>query len=169
MTRTSFEDFNCSTARAVNILGDKWTMLIVRDAFYGVSSFSQFQKRLGVARNVLSDRLDQLVQHDVLQRKPVRPGVDRYTYRLTERGKTIFPILIALMQWGDRWTSGNSGGPVVILDREANAPIQQVGVFARDGRHLTPADVLFAPGPGATDATLLAFESFRRKGSDASA
>jgi DNA-binding HxlR family transcriptional regulator len=163
MTRTSFEDFNCSAARALDILGDKWTMLVIRDAFYGVSTFSEFRDRLGIARNVLTDRLEHLVRHDILERKPVRPGVDRHTYRLTERGKALFPVLIALVQWGDKWLFGSAGEPVQILDREARAPVQPVGVLARDGRYLAPRDVVYAPGPGATDETLRAFEAFKRK------
>ena len=167
MTRTSFEDFNCSAARALDVLGDKWTMLVIRDAFYGVSSFSQFQKRLGIARNVLSDRLEHLVNCDILERKPVRPGVDRYAYSLTEQGKTVFPILVALVQWGDKWKSGSAGEPVQILDRKSRAPVQPVGVLARDGRFLTPSDVFYAPGPGATEETLRIFERVERKRSGA--
>lgn len=149
-------------ARSLDILGDKWTMLIIRDAFYGVSSFSQFRDRLGIAPNVLADRLELLVRHDILQRKPVRPEVDRHTYHLTDRGNALFPILVALTQWGDKWLFGVAGEPVQILDRQSRAPVQPVAVLARDGRYLRPRDIVFAPGPSASAKTLRAFQAVSR-------
>lgn len=149
MTRTSFKAFNCSVARSLDIVGDKWSMLIIRDAFLGVSTFSAFQRRLNVARNILTDRLMHLVDNDVLERRQSKPGVERYEYHLTERGRALFPVITALMQWGDKWIFGSEGEPVQLLDLEKNAPVQQVAVMSRDGRYLEDGDVKFKLGPGA--------------------
>jgi len=158
MTRTSLQAFNCSAARALDILGDKWTMLILRDAFYGISTFTAFHERLGVARNILADRLQILVDHGVLDKIAVRPDVERFTYRLTERGRDLFPLIVALVQWGDKWISGAGGEPVKVLDKARQAPIQPIAVMARDGRYLEARDVTYAPGPGANAETLALFE-----------
>ena len=90
MTRTSLEHFNCSLARTVDIIGDKWMLLIIRDAFYGVQSFSEFHERLGLAKTVLTARLQALVDADILDRVQTRPGVERYNYKLTPRGRDLF-------------------------------------------------------------------------------
>lgn len=158
MTRTSLDSLPCSWARAIDIVGDKWTLMILRDAFAGVSVFSDFRRNLGVAPNILSDRLDRLVTHGILDKRPVRPGVERYDYRLTARGKALFPVLTSLGQWGDKWIFGSDGEPVRVLDRKNRAPIQSVAVTARDGRYLEADDVVYAPGPGAPDVLRRALE-----------
>ena len=149
MSRTSLKHMQCSLARTADILGDQWMLLILRDAFYGVKSFSDLRRNLGVAANVLSVRLEKLVDEGILAREPVRPGVERYHYHLTEKGKALFPVLISMTQWGDKWIFGNEGEPVQFIDREQRAPLQTVAVQARDGRCLQPADVTFRPGPSA--------------------
>jgi len=149
MTRTSLKSFNCSVAQTLDILGDKWTMMIIRDAFLGVSAFTHFQKRLKIARNILADRLALLVDNEILERRPARPGTRRYEYHLTERGRALFPILTAITQWGDKWIFGSKGEPMLLLDVEKNAPVQQVGVLSRGGSFLNSKDVKFVPGPGA--------------------
>ncbi len=123
--------------------------MILRDVFYGLSSFSQFQKNLDIARNVLSDRLDKLIENGILELQPVRPGVARYRYHLTDAGRDLFPLVVGLMQWGDKWVFGSEGAPVVLVDREQGAPIQPVALQARNGRYLQPRDVEFEPGPSA--------------------
>lgn len=141
MTRTSLKHFHCSMARTADIIGDKWTLLILRDAFFGGTSFSQFQKSLGVARNILSDRLEKLVDHGVLAKTPVRPGVERYTYELTERGRDLVPVLIAITQWGDRWIFGEGNEPFAFFDKASGEPIQQVEVQSSSGAALTADDI----------------------------
>ena len=149
MTRKSFEGVPCSVAQFAEVLGDKWALLIMRDALTGVNTFSGFQKKLGVAKNILSERLSHLVEHGVLERRQTRPGVDRYTYELTTKGKALFPIGTAIMQWGDKWVFGSSGEPVQVLDKKTGAPVQEVGVVSRDGQFLSHDDVLFKPVVGA--------------------
>ena len=159
MTRTSLQTHNCSMARTVDIIGDKWALMILRDAFYGFRTFSAFQTSLGIAKTVLSDRLQRLTEANVLEKIQTREGVDRSEYRLTTAGRDLFPVVIALVQWGDRWVFGPGREPMEILDRETGSPVLKVGVQARDGHQLTPRDVTFGPGPGATDETLAIFSS----------
>lgn len=141
MTRTSLKHFPCSMARTADIIGDKWTLLILRDAFFGAHTFSEFQKSLGVARNVLTDRLEKLVAARVLEKRPTRPGVERYTYHLTERGHDLVPVLVSITQWGDRWLFGDDKGPVQFLDRASGKPIRPVEVQASNGETLCSQDI----------------------------
>lgn len=157
MTRTSLKDFNCSLARTADIIGDKWTLLILRDAFFGASAFSQFQKSLGVARNILADRLEKLVEHQVLEKVQTRPGVERYSYHLTERGRALVPVLVSLTQWGDQWVFGEGHEPIRFLDRKTGQPVQALKVRSNDGRALCAADITVAPGPAADARILEAF------------
>ncbi len=157
MTRTSLEARNCSLARTADIIGDKWALMILRDAFYGVRGFSAFQASLGVAKTVLSDRLKRLADAGVMERVQVRDGVDRHEYRLTEAGRDLFPIVVALVQWGDRWVFGAGNEPMAILDRETGTPVGRVAVQAGNGRVLAARAVTIAPGPGAKAETLAIF------------
>jgi DNA-binding HxlR family transcriptional regulator len=147
MTRTSLQDHHCSLARTADIIGDKWALMILRDAFYGVRSFSAFQSGLGIAKTVLSDRLQRLTDGGILERVQAREGVERYEYRLTEAGRDMFPIVIALVQWGDRWIFGAGQEPMQIVDRSSGAPVRPVSVQSRDGEVLTPRQVSFAQPP----------------------
>lgn len=157
MTRTSLKEFNCSLARTADIIGDKWTLLILRDAFFGASAFSQFHKSLGVARNILADRLEKLVEHEILEKRQSRPGVARYTYHLTERGQALAPVLIAITQWGDEWIFGQGAEPLHFLDRKQGKPIQSVNVRSSNGQSLGAGDIYIAPGPGADQRIVQAF------------
>lgn len=157
MTRTSLADMNCSLARAADVIGDKWALLIIRDAFYGFSRFAQFKRRLGVAPTVLTDRLEMLCANDVLERYQPRAEVDRHAYRLTDAGRALFPIVVAFMQWGDEWISGAGNEPVRLLDRRTGKEIASVRVMNRDGEALSLSDVAFEAGRGADAATLAAF------------
>lgn len=162
MTRTPFNDFNCSLARTADIIGDKWTLLILRDAFFGASTFSQFQKNLGVARNILTNRLDKLVSYQVLEKRQTRPGVDRYSYHLSERGLALMPVLIAMTQWGDRWVLGEGNEPVEFRDRKHGQAIAPIHVLSREGEPLDAMGIEIAPGPGA-DANILKTLSPKRQ------
>lgn len=118
MTRKSLEHFNCSWAQAAEAIGDKWSILIVRDAFQGVKTFSVFAQNLGIARNILVQRLDHLQYHDIIQKCPIGIGSTRFEYALTDKGKALFPVFIALSQWGDQWIFGKGKEPLVVIDRE---------------------------------------------------
>mgnify|MGYP002778134079 FL=1 len=157
MTRTSLADMNCSFARAADVIGDKWALLIVRDAFYGVSRFAQFKRRLGVAPTVLTDRLETLCANGVLERYQPRAGVDRFAYRLTDAGRALFPIVVSFMQWGDEWISGAGNEPVRLSEKRTGKPIAAVQVQNLDGQRLDPSEVAFDPGSGADAGTRAAF------------
>jgi len=118
MRRTSFAGLDCSIAQTLEIVGDWWTLMILRDAFQGVRRFEEFQRDLGIARNVLTDRLTLLVDHGILDRRPYQTQPPRSEYRLTEKGLELYPVLISLMRWGDRWATGAGGPPVVLTHKE---------------------------------------------------
>jgi DNA-binding HxlR family transcriptional regulator len=103
---------DCSLARSLAVLGDRWTLLILRDAFLRVRRFDDFQERLGIARRVLAERLATLVAHGVLERVPYQQRPARYEYRLTGKGLELYPVILSLVHWGDRHYAGNDGPPV---------------------------------------------------------
>lgn len=147
MKRKTFGRMNCSIARALELVGEWWTMLILREAFLGTRRFQDFQRNLGIARNILSARLKKLVARGVLQRSAARGGGRRLEYRLTEKGRAFFPVLMALMQWGDRFAACAGGPPVRVVDRATGEPIAELSVRSHDGRVLSAADVRMVPGP----------------------
>jgi DNA-binding HxlR family transcriptional regulator len=162
MSRRRFDKMNCAVAQALDQIGDWWTLLIVREAIYGKSTFSSFQKNLGIARNILTDRLTHLVKKGILVREQIRPGVDRYSYHLTDKGRDLLPLMGALMQWGDRWVVGRGAEPIRVFDAEHRKPIRRIEVTAHDGRSLSVEQLRFRPGPGADAATLARFERARK-------
>ena len=114
MKRTSFSGMDCSIAHALDQVGEWWSLLIVRDAFFGFTRFEQFQTRLGIARNVLADRLDNLVTHGILERTEYQQRPQRFDYRLSRKGQELFPVLMTLRQWGDRWAT--EGEPPITIE-----------------------------------------------------
>lgn len=141
MRRTSFSDMSCSIARCLEQVGDWWTLLIVREAFFGTRRFGEFQSHLGIAPNVLSARLHGLVQHGILQAVAQSENGRVLDYRLTDKGRDLFPIVIAMLQWGDRHAPAPEGPPVQIIDRENGRPIAALQVRSDDGRVLQARDV----------------------------
>src|SRR2546430_2668811 len=112
MQRTSFGEMTCSIARTMDIAGEPWTPLIVRDIYLGLRRFDQMREDLGISRKVLADRLDTLVANGILERRPYQHNPIRHDYLLTEKGRELAVALMALMAWGDRWTAGPEGPPV---------------------------------------------------------
>jgi len=145
MKLKSFEHFNCSLAQTLSVIGEHWTMLIIRDAFFGMRRFDQIQKDLGIARNVLSDRLKKLVQAGILEKSS---GPGHAEYRLTEKGLALQPIMIAMTQWGDTYMPHPEGKRLTFVDRRDGKPIKPVGVHASDGRKLKPREIRAEAGPG---------------------
>ncbi|WP_367046540.1 helix-turn-helix domain-containing protein [Streptomyces sp. Je 1-332] len=113
MRRTSFADWPCSIARTMDLLGDWWTPLVLREAFYGIKRFDAFQQELGIARNTLTDRLRRLVDEGLLEKRPYQSEPVRHDYVLTEKGRDFFGVLAVMNSWGNRWLSGDEGAPVV--------------------------------------------------------
>jgi DNA-binding HxlR family transcriptional regulator len=112
MRRTSFAQWPCSVARTMDLLGDWWTPLVLREAFYGITRFDEFQQGLGIARNTLADRLRRLVEEGLLEKRPYQSDPVRHDYVLTEMGRDFFPVLAAMSRWGDRWLAGAEGPPI---------------------------------------------------------
>lgn len=131
---------DCALPGALEAVGERWSFLILRGAFNGLSHFEEFQSTLGIARNILSNRLARLVEHDILRREPDPADRRRVSYELTQKGRELLPVLIALRQWGERWVSGVPSNPVLV-DRESRLPIAPMAVRAVDGRPLSLSEL----------------------------
>lgn len=153
MREPSFARLNCSIARALARLGDSWSLLILRDALGGVRSFEGFMRSLGIARNTLTDRLRHLVEEDMLAQVDVGKRGTRFEYVPTQKAKDFQVPLMAIMQWGDRWVSGPGNEPVIAVDRESGAAIQQMAVRSGSGRAVSSDQLMYKPGRGATKTT----------------
>jgi DNA-binding HxlR family transcriptional regulator len=144
----TYQSQNCSIARALEVVGDRWTMLVLRTAFEGVRRFDDFQVELGVARNVLTDRLGRLCEEDILRRHRYQERPDRYEYRLTRKGVELWPAMMSLLLWGDRHYAEN-GPPVLITHRGCGGELTRGLTCGACGAALQPNDIEPRPGPGA--------------------
>jgi len=143
MRRTSLGSALCPIARSLDEIGDWWTMLIVRDAFRGSRRFSEFQKSLGLAKNILSTRLRQMVANGILEMRPAADGGARLEYHLTEKGRRLRLVLIALRQWGEDNLFAEEEEPSTIMVEEATGqPIGRLRLTAQDGRALGIEDIV---------------------------
>jgi DNA-binding HxlR family transcriptional regulator len=149
--RFRYSAANCSIARTLGVVGEKWTLLILREAFYGLRRFDDFHSALGCARNLLADRLKTLVAHGLLERVAYQSegGRSRHEYRLTDKGRDLFPAVVALMQWGDRWVADEAGAPVRLVHRECGEPVRARLTCDAGHTHLSARDTEAVPGPGA--------------------
>lgn len=141
MARKRFEKFPCSTARALEQVGDWWSLLIVRDLFHGPRSFTALTESLGVARNILTTRLERMMEDAIVEKACPRNENERWVYRLTDKGRDLLPVMVALMQWGDRWSCGEDEVPLTIVDARDGLAIQQVKLRSWDDRVLELKDV----------------------------
>lgn len=158
--KTNLAELNCSLARTLDVVGDWWTLLIVRDAFLGVRRFGDFQDSLGIAKNILTVRLQRLCDTGIMTRSgPER----RPIYQLTEKGRGLLPAMVALMQWGDRWASANKP-PVIVTDARGR-PIAPVKLRS-DREDVTEQDVRFGAGPGANARTRAFLDALRAARTD---
>jgi len=132
---------SCSIARTLEQVGDWWTLLIIREALSGTRRFGEFQSHLGIAPNVLTQRLQDLVHNGILEVTTASENGRALDYRLTDKGRDLFPIIVALAQWGDRHAPAPGGPPVVIVDRDLQRPIAPLQVRSDDGRVLQARDV----------------------------
>ncbi len=153
MGRKRFGDMNCGVAQALEALGDWWTLLIVRDAFFGARRFGEFERSLGIAKNILTTRLRRLVEHGVFERVAAGTAGDRYEYHLTAKGRALLPVLMALREWSDEWVFGRGNEPLILRERATGRRLPRLRVTNRDGRELKIEDISAAPGPGASAET----------------
>jgi len=145
--RTSFENADCPVARSLDALGDWWSLLIIRDAFLGLRRFSEFQKNLGLAKNILTVRLRALVDHGILTTAPASDSSAYQEYLLTPKGRGIFPVLVALRQWSEEFSGEPGGFATLLVDRGKGRPVRKLELRAHDGRLLHIGDTTLKPNP----------------------
>ena len=144
----SFADMQCSVARTLDIIGDAWTPLVLRDIALGISRFDAIQRNLGLSRKVLAQRLRSLVEHDVVSRTAYQDAPVRHDYRLTDKGKDLAMVLIAMQQFGDKWVFGPERAPVVWHHLSCGQQSEPVLCCDKCGQPVGPDDALPGPGPG---------------------
>ena len=149
MQRTRFGDMACSIARTLDIAGEPWSPLIIRDVWTGITRFEQLQNSLRISSKVLTERLKWLTAHGILEPRAYSQRPVRHEYLLTESGRELCDILLAITAWGDRWTAGTAGPPTVIRHRSCGALTHAEIRCASCGDHLHSIDVDIEPGPGA--------------------
>ncbi len=142
MRRKSLSGAACPIARSLDVIGDWWSLLIVRDALRGKRRFSEFQKSLGVSKNILTQRLRALVRQGILELTSAADGSAYREYRLTEKGRGLFHVLVALGQWGRENLAEPGGRPMTLVDRESRQPVRKLEVRASDGRLLGPGETM---------------------------
>ena len=134
---------DCSVARTLTILGDRWSFLVLREAFFGVKRFDAVQCNLGIARNVLTDRLQNLVAKGIFERRAYRLRPQRFEYRLTEKGRDLYPCIITLMRWGDRWLAGDAGVPLNLYHRLCGKQFVPSVICAQCSEEVNPRHVTY--------------------------
>ncbi|MCA9549180.1 MAG: helix-turn-helix transcriptional regulator [Myxococcales bacterium] len=147
MERKRFEGAPCPIARSVDIVGDWWTPLIIRECLYGVNRFDDLQRWLGIGRNILTRRLEQLVEQGVLERRAYQERPQRYEYQLTDKGYDAARILLAMMPFGDKWQFERGREPIRVFDRRTGKRVRPVVVDAETGEPIDPRNLYAGPGP----------------------
>lgn len=160
---------SCSIAGALEVVGERWSLLIVRDILLGLRRFDELQAHLGVARNVLNSRLRRLEEHGVIERVPYRERPLRHEYRLTEKGLDLWPTIMALMSWGNRHAPPEGGPAVIVEHRDCGGEIDEHRICSRCGARLQARDTVGRPGPGAPPDHPLARRAARAQAQAATA
>ncbi|MER7449034.1 helix-turn-helix domain-containing protein [Nocardia beijingensis] len=148
MPKAAFSDIVCSIARTVDAIGERWTPLILRDLFVGLTRFEDLRRDLGIASNVLAARLDVLREHGIVEKRAYQSNPVRYEYLLTERGRDLYPVLAMLLTWGDKWLADAEGPPAVVVHRDCGRSTAGVVVCRECGEPLTADNVRWLSGPG---------------------
>ncbi|MFL5832457.1 MAG: winged helix-turn-helix transcriptional regulator [Solirubrobacterales bacterium] len=149
MLRRDYPALDCSVAKALEVIGERWSLLIVRSVMHGNRRFGEMQESLGIARNVLSARLQRLVDEEILERRAYQESPPRYEYFLTQKGLDLWPALIALLNWGDRYSPDPGGPRRLIVHKECGGTVSERGICQSCGKVLTARDAKQVPGPGA--------------------
>jgi DNA-binding HxlR family transcriptional regulator len=147
--RTSLEGDGCPIARALNVIGDWWSLLIIREALIGRRRFGEFQKNLGLAKNILTTRLRMLVEEGILSTEPASDGSAYQEYVPTDKGRGVFPILVALRQWSEAFDAHPEEIDTLMVDCQTGRPVRKLELHSQDGRLLGPADTMLKPRPPA--------------------
>ncbi len=147
--RRDYPGLDCSVAKALEVIGERWSLLIVRSIMHSNRRFGEIQESLGIARNVLSARLERLIDEDIVERRAYSESPPRYEYFLTEKGLDLWPALIALLNWGDRYSPTSDGPRRLIVHKECGGTVSERGICEHCGKVLTARDAKQVPGPGA--------------------
>jgi DNA-binding HxlR family transcriptional regulator len=140
-------DQSCSIARTLSVIGDRWTLLVLREAFLRTRRFEEFQARLGATRHVLAGRLQKLVEHGIFERVRYQERPPRFEYKLTEKGRDLYPVIVSLLGWGDRWMVDEAGPPIQLIHRGCGHQMVPVPSCPHCGQPVTARDVAARPGP----------------------
>ena len=154
MQRTRFGDMPCSIARTLEVVGEPWSPLIIRDVFLGPSRFDGLQRNLGISRKVLTQRLAWLAERGIIERRPYSERPPRHEYVLTAKGRAFYEVLLAMAAWGDRWTAGDDGPPALFRHRSCGKVIRAEVRCSECGDRLHATDIEVVPGPGFRAATV---------------
>ncbi len=138
-------ELDCSVARSLSVVGDRWTLMIVRDAFLGARRFEHWQASLGISPALLTDRLGKLRQHGILERRAYQERPLRHEYRLTEKGRDLYPVVVGLLRWGDRWMAGDQPPPLTLTHRHCGAPTTPTLTCSECGEPLDPREMRPVP------------------------
>jgi DNA-binding HxlR family transcriptional regulator len=147
MLKSDYTDQNCSIARTLELIGERWTILILRETFLGTRRFDDFQRNLGIARNVLQSRLERLGEAGILQRVQYQDRPARYEYRLTRKGVDLWPVIVSLLKWGDQHAAPN-GAPMLLEHKRCGGEIDDRRRCTKCGLDVEAWDVMPRPGPG---------------------
>jgi DNA-binding HxlR family transcriptional regulator len=145
--RTSFANDDCPIARSLDAIGDWWSLLIIREALLGARRFGEFQKRLGLAKNILTVRLRGLVEDGILTTAPAADGSAYQDYLLTPKGRGVFPVLVALRQWSEEFDDRPEEITTILVDREKGRPVRKLELRSQDGRLLDVGQITLKPNP----------------------
>lgn len=158
MQKKSFAEMNCSIAKSLDEIGEWWSLLIIREFTQGATRFDEIQSELGIARNILATRLARLIELGIVEKYSLEHRANTDGYRLTPKGEDLYPVIVALMQWGDRWTTSQGKPRTVLVEDSTGKPVERLAVHSKGGKPLSFRDVRYAPGPGARASTLLVIE-----------
>jgi DNA-binding HxlR family transcriptional regulator len=147
MKYKSYKGMNCSMAQALDAIGERWSLLILREAFYGRTRFNQFLEELGISRNILSARLNHLVAEGLLEKQPATE-TSHTEYVLTDAGRALRTVIISLIQWGDEYRPHPKGKRFLLVDSDSEEPIRKMSIYTETGAEVKPGRVKVIPGPG---------------------
>jgi DNA-binding HxlR family transcriptional regulator len=145
-----FDHMNCSLAQTLDVIGERWTLLILRDAFFGVKRFNHFERNLGIAKNILCARLTRLVEEGLMEKRESAEGAHP-EYVLTDAGRDLQPVLLAMTHWGDHYKPNPRGERLVFVERATGKPIRPMSAVSQDGRSLAPEQIKAVTGPAGAD------------------
>ena len=153
MTKNSFSEMNCPIAQTLKLVGEWWTLMILRNAFCGMTRFQEFHQHLGISTNILSLRLQRLTQHGIMQKQLAQDDARSFRYELTEKGQALYPVLAAMTLWGEQWAANPKGPRLLLVERKTQKQIAGVGIRSADGYDLQPSEIETLAGPGADEKT----------------